>query len=40
MWADNVSQVNNLTLEPDLCRPISANPYCIVWHKIIHSRWI
>jgi len=36
MWADYVDQVNNLTLEPELCRPISVNPNSIVslvWHK-------
>jgi len=33
-WAVYVGQVNNLTLEPDLCRLFSANPYYIVWHKL------
>jgi len=32
-WADYVGQVDGLTLELDLCTPISANRYYIVQHK-------
>ena len=37
-WADYMGQVNNFTLEPDLCRPISANPHYILWSAFYQTQ--